>query len=108
MEDPVDSLEPALGFGVDAIVGLVVELERAALLDVFRFTDVRQGQLGQPGEIHLFDHRPRVLNLGGGKGGGGRKRREEEGGGGGGGRDGRRKRWVNGSESANEGPKVRA
>lgn len=40
MEDPVDSLESAFGFGVDAIVGLVVELEGSAFDDVFGLADV--------------------------------------------------------------------
>ena len=63
VENPVDSGESALCFSVDSIVGLVVELERTAFEDVFRLADIRQRQFRQSGEVHLFDHRPRVLDL---------------------------------------------
>ena len=63
MEDPVDSLQSTFGFGIDSIVGLVVEFERAAFEDVFGLADVGQRQFRQSWKVHLFDDRPSVFHL---------------------------------------------
>ena len=64
MEYPIDSGESPLGFGVNAVVGLIVELEGTAFEDVFGFPNVWQRQFRQSRKIHLLDYSPRVFNLG--------------------------------------------